>query len=213
MIELFLLILLGLLVGWVVALMADFVPRYTSAPPDDLPAQVIRLPGLWSSLQTRQIQGDALLEVASVMNFVVFDLTWMSIIVTFLLLLTAIDLRYRLIPNVLVYPAVLSVMALMLLQPENLRPALVGGGMAFGVFYLTALLQPGKLGGGDIKLAGLIGLAFGFPGMLWALLVGGMVGAVIAAGLLLSRRPVPGIPYAPFLCLGVFIALLYNPFL
>jgi prepilin signal peptidase PulO-like enzyme (type II secretory pathway) len=76
------------------------------------------------------------------------------------------------------------------------------------------------LGGGDVKLALLIGLALGFPTVLWALLVGVGSGAVTAVTLLIISRRQPQkqawnrksqIPYAPFLCLGAIIALLYNP--
>lgn len=205
--------LLGLLLGWAVTVLADVVPRYAITPPDNLPRRPLRTPGLWRILpfspgDAGKPYQDALIELAGMVGFVLFGAVF-----PFLLLLTVIDLRYRLIPNVLVYPAVIVALLLAFAQPDFTAAALVGGGMAFGVFYLTALLQPGKLGGGDVKLAGLIGLAFGFPGMLWALLVGGSMGAIVAAYLLLAKRDIPGIPYAPFLCLGALVALQVNPFL
>ncbi|MBK9613771.1 A24 family peptidase [Candidatus Amarobacter glycogenicus] len=88
----------------------------------------------------------------------------------------------------------------------------LGGGLALAAFVLAAWLRPGDLGGGDVKLAALIGLIFGFPGVLWPLLLGVGLGGMAAAYLLLrgyGRRY--HIPYAPFLSLGVFIARLYTP--
>jgi leader peptidase (prepilin peptidase)/N-methyltransferase len=70
------------------------------------------------------------------------------------------------------------------------------------------------VGGGDIKLAALIGFALGFPEVLWALLVGIGSGGLVALFLLWTRRGdrQTRIAYAPFLCLGAMVALLFNPF-
>ena len=81
------------------------------------------------------------------------------------------------------------------------------------VFLLAALIRRGGLGGGDIKLAALIGLVVGFPEVLWALAAGIVAGGIAALILVfLARWEIKShIPYAPFLCLGAIIALLYNP--
>ena len=69
------------------------------------------------------------------------------------------------------------------------------------------------MGGGDVKLAALIGLVVGFPGVLWALTLGIVAGGITALLLVLFPRWELGshMPYSPFLCFGVVIALLYNP--
>ncbi|MFW5691009.1 MAG: prepilin peptidase [Chloroflexota bacterium] len=137
-------------------------------------------------------------------------------IYAFLALVALIDLRYRLVLNLMTYPAIGLAFVLQVTVGAGLLPALLGGGMAFAVFYGTALLQPDSLGGGDVKLATLIGVALGFPPMLWALIVGAGAGAVVAIGLIAARRSgtiaVSTMPYAPFLCLGAGVALVYNPF-
>jgi leader peptidase (prepilin peptidase)/N-methyltransferase len=70
------------------------------------------------------------------------------------------------------------------------------------------------MGGGDVKLAALIGLWVGFPHVLWALTLGILAGAVTTLVLLLSRRwsLTSHIPYAPFLCFGTVLSLLGVPF-
>ena len=129
----------------------------------------------------------------------------------FLLLVALIDLKYRLVLNLLIYPAIVVMLALRAASGE-ISATLVGAGFAFMIFFLTAQLKPGTLGGGDVKLATLLGLAFGFPNILWVLIVGAGAGAVIAVALLLtSGHTIRSIPYAPFLCLGSLVALLYNP--
>jgi len=69
------------------------------------------------------------------------------------------------------------------------------------------------MGGGDVKLAALIGLTVGFPQVLWALALGILAGGITALLLVLTPRwgPKSHIPYAPFLCLGALLALVYDP--
>ncbi len=134
--------------------------------------------------------------------------------VTLMLLIGVIDWRCRLVPNLLVYPAALITLLvhLTLLHSSALQ-VMLGGGMAFGIFALVAALRPGDLGGGDVKLAGLIGLMCGFPAVLYALLVGGGLGGVTAA-VLLRRQRAEGVTmaYAPFLCTGVIVVWVAIPF-
>lgn len=141
--------------------------------------------------------------------------------ITVLLLIAIIDLRYRLIFNVMIYPAIVVVLFFHLFfSGRSVLVTLLGGLFAFFIFYFTLLLRPGDLGGGDVKLALLIGLSLGFPTVLWALLLGVGSGAVTAVTLLLLSRRQPQkqtwnrksqIPYAPFLCLGAIIAIMVNP--
>jgi prepilin signal peptidase PulO-like enzyme (type II secretory pathway) len=130
-----------------------------------------------------------------------------------LILIALIDLHYRLVLNVLIYPAIGLILFVRLTSPDTtLLTTLLGGAIGLSMFLLAALLRPGELGGGDVRLATLIGLMFGFPHVLWALLLGIMAGGVFAIGLMARRHSRKlQIPYAPFLCLGAIIALLYNP--
>ena len=145
-------------------------------------------------------------------------MTWESLRLVgcygFLVVIALIDLKFRRVPNRLVYPAgAIALLYQGLLSPSTLLPALLGGGMAFAIFYLTAWLRPGELGGGDVKLATLIGISFGFPRVVWALLVGAGLGGAAAVGLIfiLRQSAKSRIPYAPFLCLGAWVALVYYP--
>ena len=131
----------------------------------------------------------------------------------FFALIALIDLRYRLVLNVIVYPAlVLALIYHALGEPPPLLHTLFGGGLALFIFGGVAWLRPGDLGGGDVKLALLLGLIFGFPGILKASPVGVGAGGAAAVFLLARRQGLKAtMPYAPFLCLGALIALLYNP--
>jgi leader peptidase (prepilin peptidase)/N-methyltransferase len=148
-----------------------------------------------------------------------------------LLLVTVVDLATRRIPNVVVLPA--SAVALLLAAagvPPGFWRSLGGGALAFGVFVLAYLLgvlflrAVGKgaagsgpaLGLGDVKLALLIGLATGYPGIMLALFAGTLAGAIAALGLIAWRvarrryQPFAAMAYGPYLALGAAVALLWG---
>ena len=133
--------------------------------------------------------------------------------------LAVIDIEVQRIPDRLTLPAypilvlLLAVAAALGHQPGALVRALLGGLALTAVFLVMALLRPGQLGGGDIKLAGLAGLTLGWLG--WhTLLLGAVLGFVLCAisGLvLLAARRVTlagTICFAPFLLGGAILAML-----
>lgn len=132
---------------------------------------------------------------------------------TFMLLVALIDLKHRLILNVMIYPALtLTLIVRLVVFRHELLPTIIGGAMAFAIFYLTSLIRPGDLGGGDIKLAALFGIGFGFPTVLWVLLIGVVLGGIGAAIFLTGKSAPKHIAYAPYLCFGALIALIHSPF-
>jgi prepilin signal peptidase PulO-like enzyme (type II secretory pathway) len=90
---------------------------------------------------------------------------------------------------------------------------MLGGLAAFLLFFLVASVSPGGLGSGDIKLAAFLGFVFGFPYVFWALVAGALGGGITAIFLLCSKKGglQSRFPYAPFLCFGAIVALLYDP--
>lgn len=218
-------IVLGLLAGGLIDWLAGLLPRYARVPPADLPpARRPGPPALWLALSTRRLEGLGLrlaLESGTGLAFGLliarFGLSaqalFLALAWSFFALIALIDLRTRLVLDVVVLPAaLLAVIYHALGGPPPLLPTLLGGGLALFIFGGAAWLRPGDLGGGDVKLALLLGLIFGFPGILWALIVGVGAGGVAAVILLARRRGLKAtMPYAPFLCLGALVALLYNP--
>ncbi len=129
----------------------------------------------------------------------------------FLLAMSWADLRRWIIPNSLLLPGAVLVLALRgLLLPGTLPGALLGGALGWTLFWLLAHLGDGQLGGGDVRLAGFIGLLTGAAWVIPALLLGMAAGGVIAFGLIASGRAQmdQGFPYGPALSLGAMTILL-----
>ncbi len=220
--------LVGVLVGWFLNWLADYLPRYSATCPAAATRTRLCAPAVWQLLRSpwqRTAVADRAfalclgVELLSAVSFAFFwsqpgpswKLLFNAAVYAFFLLIAIIDLKYRLVLNIVTYPATAAVLLIQLVVlRQNAGNVLLGGGLAFAIFFLTAWF--GDLGSGDVKLGTLIGASFGFPQMLWALIVGGGIGAVVAAILILRYRPARiTIPYAPFLCLGAMVALLYNP--
>ncbi|QTG80822.1 prepilin peptidase [Arthrobacter crystallopoietes] len=122
--------------------------------------------------------------------------------------LGAIDARHKLLPNRLVLPFLLGALALFgiasLISGSwlQLLGGLTGGVAMFAVYLLMALIKPGGLGMGDVKLAAVVGLYAGYLGLnAWLLvLVGAFVLNALAIVVLMLARVLnrkSEIPFGP----------------
>ena len=118
------------------------------------------------------------------------------------------DLEHRIVPNRIVLPAAVLVLAArMALDPS---PEWVLGALgAFGFLFLAALAYPNGMGMGDAKLALLMGAALGST--VGVALMLGLLFALLPSAVLLARHGSAArkrrIPFAPFLALGSVVAL------
>lgn len=122
-----------------------------------------------------------------------------------LVLLAAIDMRHRLLPNTIVLPAILAVGLIVAASaPGDFVAHLLAGLALGGFFFAFAAVFPGSLGMGDAKLGFLLGLALGAD-TLGATLIA-FAGLLVAALYVLATRGVSArkdaIPFGPFLALG-----------
>jgi leader peptidase (prepilin peptidase) / N-methyltransferase len=135
--------------------------------------------------------------------------------------LAAIDISVQRLPDHLTlpaYPILIALLAIASITSHDvaaLGRALLGGLALSGTFLLLALVRPGQLGGGDIKLAGLAGLALGWlgwPAVIAGAALGFVLSAVVSLGLLAARRATlrSAICFGPFLVGGAVLAALAN---
>ena len=145
--------------------------------------------------------------------------------------LLVIDLKHQLILNKIVYPVAVVALLLDIIVPlpDMLTPApeafrdlprfasgavtgLTGAVAGFILLMLPALVFRGGMGWGDVKMAGLIGLAVGFPRVFVAIFGGIVLGGLVAVVLVLSRvrKRKEAIPFGPFLAVATMAALVFG---
>lgn len=156
-----------------------------------------------------------------------FDSSQSAIFVLWLALLTGLvalavyDLRWSILPNRLIYPLGLvaaAQAALVIATSSNpgtaflstVAAVLVGG----GVFYVLFQASKGRwIGGGDVKLGWLLGLAVGTPAnAALFIFLGSVIGSVATVPLMAGGRlkRTSTIPFGPFLIAGAIITVLFG---
>ncbi|WP_169566248.1 prepilin peptidase [Microbacterium luticocti] len=177
------------------------------------------------------------IELACAVGFSIVTLWWMGgrgdaaswfalaallYLVAITLLLGLIDIAVHRLPNPIVltsYPVaavLLSVASLLGRDGEALLRAAVGMVVLYLFYALLRLVRPDGMGGGDVKLAGVLGLYLGWSG--WsslavgafaAFLLGGVFGIALMVGRRADRRT--AIPFGPFMLAGAWVGLMAGP--
>lgn len=118
------------------------------------------------------------------------------------------DLEHQIIPNAITYPGTVAGIVLSAAS-GTLGSSVIAAVAAGAVFLLLGLVSRGGLGGGDIKLAAMIGAFLGTPAVVVALFLAVALGAagglVLMALRLRSRKDM--IPFGPAMAAGAMIAV------
>jgi leader peptidase (prepilin peptidase)/N-methyltransferase len=137
-----------------------------------------------------------------------------SLFASVLVLLSAIDIDRRLIPNVIVLPTLAIVLvAQIALAPDRTVEWVVASVGTALFFFVPLLIYPAGMGLGDVKLAALLGAALG-KAVIGALVAGLLAAAVVGLYILLrdgfSAGRKTAIAYGPFLAFGGLFAVLFG---
>ncbi len=134
-----------------------------------------------------------------------------------LMILTVSDLNYRLLPNKLIYPAILGFMILRIfIHPlpigEYALGFLSGGGLLLLVSTVGEWLGKPAMGGGDIKLMALVGLTIGFKLVLLTIFLSALFGGAIGLALIAAGRigRSGALPYGPFIAAGGLLSMFFG---
>ncbi|KHK99186.1 peptidase A24 [Microbacterium mangrovi] len=134
------------------------------------------------------------------------------------IVLTLIDIDVHRLPNGIVLPSyavgiILFALACLLGAPwSKLLSAAIGMAVLYLFYFLIRFISPRGMGGGDVKLAGVVGLFLGWGG--WPTLIVGAFAAWVLAGLfslvLIAVRRAgrkTAIPFGPWMLLGAWVGL------
>lgn len=124
------------------------------------------------------------------------------------------DLQTRRIPNLLTGGGlVLVLLVTAIFEPRSATERLIFSLAAFTFFLAAALLRPGGIGLGDVKLIAVVGAALGGASVAaigLALIGGALAGIAIAARHGWRRARTATLPLAPFLAAGSLAVLLLS---
>jgi leader peptidase (prepilin peptidase)/N-methyltransferase len=206
----------GLVVGWFLDPVITRVPRKVPVfgPPADDEPPVSMTRRVFVTVLTGALFGATAAR---------FDDSWLLpaylVLTGALVALAVIDFETYLLPNKIVYPLTVAMLALLALGTaadgdlDDYVRGLIAGVVAFAVFFVLHLVSPRSMGFGDVKLSFTLGLALGVLGwgeMLLGLFLGFLYGAVI--GIILIATKVRGksqaVPFGPFLAAGAVTAIL-----
>ena len=135
-------------------------------------------------------------------------------IIGYLIYLSIYDIRHHKVTNdsVLLYIPIVTLKCTALVCMGTLLdyvPLLLGAAAGFAILLSAAMITHGGIGGGDIKLAAVLGLAAELKGMLVTLLVASLGAAIygIIHKKILKKEKL-AIAFVPFMLAGYIIALL-----
>ncbi|RSK29397.1 prepilin peptidase [Bacillus sp. HMF5848] len=135
-------------------------------------------------------------------------------LISLLMIITVSDIKYMIIPDkVLLFFLPLFSIERMFIPLTPWWDALAGAFVGFSLLYLIAFVTKGKgMGGGDIKLYGVLGIVLGtkltIVSFFLAAFIGALVGGIgLALRLLQRNKP---IPFGPFIVIGTLIAYFFG---
>jgi leader peptidase (prepilin peptidase) / N-methyltransferase len=131
-----------------------------------------------------------------------------------------IDWHTRLLPTQLVRPAyavtIVGVVVAAFAESDysSLTRAALGWLVAGGLYGVLWFVYPPGLGYGDVRLAGVLGIALGYLGwgpLLVGVYAGFLLGGVLGALLRVTRVvPQRHVPFGPFMLLGVLVGIAWG---
>jgi len=135
-----------------------------------------------------------------------------------LIIIAFIDLNEQIVPDVISLPGIVIGFIISFFVPyisfiNSALGVLVGGGIILIIALGgSAIFKKEAMGGGDVKLAAMIGAFLGWRYIIISLFLGFFLGALTGIILIMakikSREDV--VPFGPFIVLGSFITLLWG---
>ncbi len=146
------------------------------------------------------------------------DFVFYEIIFSVLIVISLIDLYFQIIPNPLNILIFITTIIYKILRfklydiSPNIMDSLWGLFISSSIFLIIAIVSKGGMGGGDLKLIGVLGFILGVKMILLNIFLSFMFGAIISIFLLLFKikgRKDP-IPFGPFICLAFMITKIFG---
>ena len=158
----------------------------------------------------------------SIFNFQFLTaILYLLFIISSLIVIFVYDLKHYIIPDKVIYPAIAIAIGFNLFNNiqypiSNILSAfnfLIPAILAGGFFYAIIVITKGKgMGGGDVKLAFLMGLILGWPVIIFSVFLAFILGSIVGIYLILTgkKKMKSMVPFGPFLIFGTFAGLFWG---
>ena len=156
-----------------------------------------------------------------IMNILEAITPFASVVLSLLVIITFIDLDHYIIPDeLIIFGSLGAVIFNILGQGISIKDSLLGGlicggGMLVLIYLIELIIKKEVMGGGDIKLFGMVGLFLGIKLGLLTILLSVYVGAIYGVATIIYSKIKKKefnsmIPYGPFISVGALISILYG---
>jgi prepilin signal peptidase PulO-like enzyme (type II secretory pathway) len=216
--EFVLVIIAGAILGFIIHRAADVIPAHYPILNISFPMRAWSVPIINALLfAVLWIQFGASLKFAMT---AIYTLVFLAVLI--------IDFERRIIPNMIILPAILFAALASFLLPRW-QLALLGGVTAFVIvliIYISAIafgrwrklrIQGGVFGQGDVTLATFTGLVTGFPGafnaIIYTIFLGGLGAILFLIYHYIKTRQLAltaAIPYGPFFCIAGWMIMVFQ---
>jgi leader peptidase (prepilin peptidase)/N-methyltransferase len=198
----------------------DASVQATAEDPEEPPeafAHIAGIPGLaWKSALAGAVAGAV---IGSAVGWT-WGLVLLVTLVPVSVALAVVDWRTRLLPTAVIRPTygVLAVLVLVgwvvTRDTGALVSSVLGCLVAGGLFGLLWFIYPRGLGFGDVRLAGVLGIALGWlgwgpllVGVYAGFLLGGVLGGLLSVLKIVERK---GFPFGPFMLIGALVGVVWG---
>jgi prepilin signal peptidase PulO-like enzyme (type II secretory pathway) len=134
-------------------------------------------------------------------------------LISVMIIIFVVDLRWYLILDIITLPACLIIFIVNILLGQSWINLLFSGIIGGSFFLIQFLISKGKwIGGGDIRMGLLMGLALGWPNIVLALMLAYFFGSIVGISLILIGQKKWGsqVPMGVFLSTGTIVTLFFG---
>ena len=129
-----------------------------------------------------------------------------------------IDIRHYIIPDLITYPGMVIALICAAFMPDIDLVNMIIGLVVGGSFFLIAgaigtfVMKKEAMGGGDVKMAAMMGAFLGWKPLLVAMALAVVICAIYAIVLMITRKANSKcmVPFGPFLAFGSFYVIFLN---
>ena len=137
----------------------------------------------------------------------------MLILISSLIVVSFIDLKYQIIPNIITFSFIpMGLILAIIFSHITFINSLLGLIIPAGILLLIAFIYKKGMGIGDVKLIGMIGVFIGWKYALISIFIGALIGSAYGIYMMLTDKMTrkTKIPFGPFISSGAVIMILWG---